>query len=59
MSVLSLPYGLTVWVRDGEYRWLRADGCGYESRALADLAATVEELVCRYEQLRRTAISAV
>ena len=56
ISVVSLPYGLTVWIRDGQFRWLRLDGFGYDERPLIDLAAMVEDLVHRYERLRRAAM---
>jgi hypothetical protein len=56
-GLVSLPYGLTVWVRDGQFRWLRLDGCGYDERPLVDLAATVEDLVHRYERLRRAVMA--
>jgi anti-sigma regulatory factor (Ser/Thr protein kinase) len=57
ICVVSLPYELTVWLRDGDFRWLRPDACGYEARPLADFAATVEDLVHRYEVRRRAAMT--
>ncbi|MGI8328765.1 ATP-binding protein [Actinomadura scrupuli] len=53
MSVVSLPYGLTVWCRDGRFRW-RHGQTAPAVHPVDDLAALVERLVGRFEELRRS-----